>query len=258
MTHGAPLAVMVQGLYKSFGTTQAVRHVDLAVPAGSFFGLVGQNGAGKTTTLRMITGLLRPDAGHVNILGHPVWPDTSRSKEVIGVLPEDLPLFDRLTGAQLLEYTGLLRGMSPDEVAKRSAELLDVLDLTAAGDQLVVDYSQGMRKKMGLGCALLHAPKVLFLDEPFESVDPVASRTIRELLQRYTRSGNTVVFSSHVMALVEALCDHVAIVHQGTIVSAGTLEHVRGDETLEQRFIDLVGGAHLQEGTLSWLDTSSG
>ena len=242
------------GLVKQFGAKLAVAGVHLEVPAGSFFGLVGPNGAGKTTTLRMATGLLRPDAGTAVVDGVDVWFDPVSAKARMGVLPEDGRVFDRLAGSELLAYTGELRSMPRDVIAQRSVELLDVLGLAEASGTLVVDYSQGMRKKIGLACALLHAPRVLFLDEPFESVDPVSARTIRAVLQRYTASGGTVVFSSHVMDTVERLCDHVAIMNAGRIVAAGTTDEVRGGRPLEDVFVELVGavgrsGSH----DLSWL-----
>jgi ABC-2 type transport system ATP-binding protein len=250
-------AISLRGLRKHFGAKVAVDGIDLDVPAGSFFGLVGPNGAGKTTTLRMATGLLRPDAGSVSILGIDVWSQLPEAKAVIGVLPEDVPLFDRLTAAELLSYTGLLRAMPEPTIAERSAELLDVFGLSADAGTMVVDFSQGMRKKMGLACALLHAPRVLFLDEPFESVDPVSSRTIRDVLRRYTASGGTVVFSSHVMETVELLCDRVAIVHRGRVVAAGDVDEVRGTGTLEDRFVALVGARPDASGRLGWLSSSS-
>src|SRR6266540_4292228 len=189
------MALSVRGLRKAFGAKLAVAGIDLDIPHGCFFGLVGPNGAGKTTTLGMVTGLLRPDAGSVAVDGVDVWRSPPDAKRRIGVLPEDLRLFDRLSGQELLTYNGLLRGMPAATVAERSRELLDVLD-----------HSHGMRKKIALAAALLHNPRVLFLDEPFEAIDPVSARTIRAMLERYTAGGATVVFSSHVMELVERLC----------------------------------------------------
>src|SRR5918911_4199581 len=192
-------ALAVRGLAKRFGPKLAVAGIDLDIPHGSFFGLVGPNGAGKTTTLSMVTGLLRPDAGTVAIDGLDVWRNPSDAKRRIGVLPEDLRLFDRLTGAELLTYNGLLRGMPAAVVEARSRELLGLLGLAEAAGTLVVDYSHGMRKKIALAAALLHAPRVLFLDEPFEAIDPVSARTIRTLLDRYTAGGGTGGFSRHVV-----------------------------------------------------------
>lgn len=241
------------GLAKRFDAKVAVAGVDLDVPAGSFFGLVGPNGAGKTTTLRMTTGLLRPDAGTAVVDGVDVWRESLEAKRRMGVLPEDLRLFDRLSGSELLSYTGELRSMDPAVIATRSSELLEVLGLRDAAGTMVVDYSQGMRKKIGLAAALLHAPRVLFLDEPFESVDPVSARTIRSVLQRFTDGGGTVVFSSHVMDTVERLCDHVAVMHAGRLVASGPLDRVRGGRPLEDVFVELVGAGPDGNRGLSWL-----
>ncbi len=252
-------ALLLVELAKSFGAKKAVDGVSLAVPHGCFFGLVGPNGAGKTTALRMATGLLRPDAGTVVVDGIEVWQDPRGAKARIGVLPEDLRLFDRLTGKELLSYTGLLRSMTEAVIDERSAELLGVLGLTEAADTLVVDYSHGMRKKIALAAALLHGPRILFLDEPFEAIDPVSARAIRGVLERYTDAGATVVFSSHVMELVERLCDRVAVMHLGRVVSEGSLEEVRGGRpSLEDAFVELVGATEVDTRELGWLGTSPG
>ena len=252
MTGGHP-ALALRGLAKQFDGKVAVAGVDLAVPAGSFYGLLGPNGAGKTTTLSMAVGLLRPDHGQAWVLGHDVWADPVGAKRLLGVLPDGVRLFDRLTGAELLAYHGLLRGMDPAVVDQRAAELLDVLALTDAGRTLVVDYSAGMKKKIGLACALLHGPRLLVLDEPFEAVDPVSAALIRDILQRYVSGGGTVVFSSHVMEVVERLCSHVAILAEGTIKRIGTLDEVRGDRSLEEVFVEVVGGRTATGEELSWL-----
>ncbi len=229
--------------------------IDLMVPAGSFAGLVGPNGAGKTTSLSMITGLLRPDGGHAEIDGFNVWRDPVQVKARIGVLPEGLRLFERLSGRELLVYNGRLRNIPKAEVEQRAGELLRVMDLTDAADKLVVDYSTGMRKKIALAAALLHNPSVLFLDEPFEGVDPVSANTLTEVLRRFTESGSTVIFSSHVMDLVERLCDWVSVMNAGHIVAQGPLENVREGRSLNQAFLELVGGPREGGGDsgLSWL-----
>ncbi|MEU3505759.1 ABC transporter ATP-binding protein, partial [Streptomyces hundungensis] len=247
--------VRVQGLWKRFGEQIAVAGIDLELPAGKFIGLVGPNGAGKTTTLSMVTGLLRPDQGRVEVGGHDVWRDPVAVKSRIGVLPEGLRLFERLSGRELLAYSGRLRGLPGTEVDKRAAQLLDVLDLAGSQHKLVVDYSTGMRKKIGLAAALLHNPQVLFLDEPFEGVDPVSAQIIRGVLERYTASGATVVFSSHVMELVESLCDWVAVMAAGRIRAQGTLAEVRGTApTLQSAFLELVGASGRDTGdALDWL-----
>jgi ABC-2 type transport system ATP-binding protein len=249
-------AIKVLGLRKSFGEKVAVAGIDLEIAAGSFAGLVGPNGAGKTTSLSMMTGLLRPDAGQILINGLDVWADPPAAKAIIGVVPAEARLFDRLSGEEQLEYAGRLRGLPTGEARARAAQLLDVLDLTGDAKRLVADYSTGMRKKAALGCALIHNPSVLFLDEPLEGVDPVSADAIRRMLTNYVSSGSTVLFSSHVMELVEQVCDHVSIISQGRIVATGTTEQVRGGKTLQQAFIDLVGSKGSEEG-LSWLGSSS-
>ncbi|QSB14968.1 ABC transporter ATP-binding protein [Natronosporangium hydrolyticum] len=246
-------ALAVRGLYKAFDAKVAVAGVDLTVPAGSFFGLLGPNGAGKTTTLSMAVGLLRPDAGRAWVLGHDVWADPVLAKAQFGALPDGVRLFDRLSGPELLAYTGLLRGMDPAVVDQRAAELLDVLTLTEAGRTLVVDYSAGMKKKIGLACALLHAPRLLVLDEPFEAVDPVSGALIRDILSRYVAGGGTVVFSSHVMEVVERLCSHVAILDAGTIKAVGAVDEVRAGRRLEEVFVEAVGGRTATGDELAWL-----
>ncbi|MEV6514208.1 ABC transporter ATP-binding protein [Micromonospora chalcea] len=246
-------ALSLRGLAKRFDTKVAVAGVDLVVPTGSFYGLLGPNGAGKTTTLSMAVGLLRPDAGEARVLGYDVWADPVRAKSLLGVMPDGVRLFDRLSGAELLAYHGLLRGMDPAVVDQRAAELLDVLALSDAGRTLVVDYSAGMKKKIGLACALLHGPRLLVLDEPFEAVDPVSAALIRDILHRYVSGGGTVIFSSHVMEVVERLCSHVAILAEGRITRVGTLAEVRGDRSLEDVFVEVVGGRTATGEELSWL-----
>lgn len=246
-------ALELSGLYKSFGGPWVVDGVGVSVPPGSFFGLVGPNGAGKTTTLSMAVGLLRPDAGRAHIFGADVWADPVRAKTIVGVLPDGLALPERLTGRELLTYTGLLRGIAPATVAERAQELLAVFELIDAEHTLVVDYSAGMRKKIGLATALLHGPKLLVLDEPFEAVDPVSAGTIRTILQRFVGSGGSVVLSSHVMALVENVCDHLAVIDKGRVVAAGSVAEVRGAGSLEEAFVRLVGGRTGGDEGLSWL-----
>jgi ABC-2 type transport system ATP-binding protein len=252
---GAP-AIEVRGLRKSFGDKEAVAGIDLEIAPGSLAGLIGPNGAGKTTSLSMMTGLLRPDAGQVLINGLDAWADPVAAKAIIGVVTADARLFERLSGAEMLEYAGRLRGLPAGEARSRAAQLLDVLDLTADAKRLVADYSTGMRKKTSLGCALIDNPAVLFLDEPLEGVDPISADVIRRLLTRFVGSGSTVLFSSHVMELVEQVCDHVSIIDNGEIVASGTTDEVRGGKTLQQAFVDLVGSKASGEG-LSWLGSSS-
>jgi ABC-2 type transport system ATP-binding protein len=248
-------ALALIGLHKRFGATIAVDGLDLEVPAGSLYGIVGPNGAGKTTTLSMATGLLTPDAGTVLVHGVNLWAEPGRAKPMLGVLPDGLRTFDRLTGAELISYSGLLRGMDPATVETRRDDLLAALDLGAFSRVLVTDFSAGMTKKVSLACALIHAPRVLVLDEPFEAVDPVSAGAIRRILSSFVASGGTVIMSSHVMALVERVCDHVAIVGVGRILACGTLDEVRAGADLEERFVSLVGDVGEQR-DLTWLRQS--
>ncbi len=231
-------------------------HLDLEVPVGSFYGIVGPNGAGKTTMLSMATGLLRPDAGRVHVHDVDVWADLPAAKAHLGVLPDGLRTFDRLNGLELVTYSGLLRGLDRDVVVPRATELIQVLGLWEAGTTMVADYSAGMRKKVHLACAMVHSPSILVLDEPFEAVDPISAQTIQTILRSFAEAGGTVVVSSHVMATVERLCDHVAIINAGRVAAAGTTEEVAAGGTLEERFTQLVGAEVRTEG-LSWLQPSS-
>ena len=250
------VALGLEGLRKTFGEKVAVERVDLAVPAGSFFGLVGPNGAGKTTTLSMATGLLRPDAGRVAVRGTDLWADPVTAKSLLGVLPDGVRLFDRLTGLQLVVHAGMLHRLPRSRARERAEALLRALDLEADANTFVADYSAGMTKKIALACALVHAPRLLVLDEPFEAVDPVSAASIRAILADYVGTGGTVIVSSHVMDLVERICTDVAIIAAGRVLTAGTLELVSAGRPLEDRFLELVGAPGDVEG-LAWLRTSS-
>lgn len=243
-------------LVKRFGDNVAVDNIDLAVRAGSFYGIVGPNGAGKTTTLSMVTGLLRPDSGEITVHGVDVWREPVKAKRSIGVLPDRLRLFDRLTGAQLLYYSGTLRGLDPATVRERSADLIAAFGLEDAVNRLVADYSAGMTKKVALAAAMIHSPRLLILDEPFESVDPVSAANLVEILQRYVASGGTVVLSSHGMDFIQRVCDHVAIIVNGKVLAAGTMAEIRSGGTLEDRFVELAGGRKAAEG-MEWLHAFS-
>ena len=249
-------ALQMRGLVKAFDRKVAVERLSLDIPVSSFYGIVGPNGAGKTTSLSMATGLLRPDAGQVLVHGVDVWTQPQRAKTLLGVLPDGLRTFDRLNGLELVTYSGLLRGLERDVVVPRATELVKVLGLWDAGTTLVADYSAGMRKKIHLACAMVHSPSILVLDEPFEAVDPISAQTIQAILRDYAAAGGTVVISSHVMATVQRLCDHVAIINAGRVVAAGTTEQVAAGADLEQRFTELVGG-HVRTEGLSWLRPSS-
>lgn len=248
-------AVITRGLRKVFGAKVAVDHVELYVPRRSMFGIVGPNGAGKTTSIKMMIGLLRPDAGEVIVRGVPTWPDPVGVKALLGVVPDGLSLFERLTGFEHVQYAGLLRGLGESEAKARAQELLDVLGLADDAGKLVIDYSHGMRKKIALASALIHRPEVLVLDEPFEGIDPVSAVNIRGVLDRYRHSGGTVVLSSHIMDLVERLCDHVAVIASGRVVAQGPLDDLRRDgRRLEEIFVEIVGGDRVDAGSLAWLN----
>jgi ABC-2 type transport system ATP-binding protein len=248
------IALRLSGLVKRFGEKTAVAGIDLEIEAGSFFGIVGPNGAGKTTTLSMVTGLLKPDAGSVTVTDIDVWADPIAAKRKLGVLPDRLRLFDRLTGAQLLYYAGVLRGLDRATVKTRSHDLAVAFSLEDSLDRLVTDYSAGMTKKIALAAAMIHSPRLLVLDEPFESVDPVSAANVIEILQRYVAAGGTVVLSSHTMNLIERVCDHVAIIVNGSVLATGTMAAVRDGKSLEDRFVELAGGRKAAEG-LEWLNS---
>lgn len=250
------MVLSVRGLTKSFDNKVAVDGIDLDVHVGAFYGIVGPNGAGKTTTLSMITGLLRPTAGSIVVNGADVWSDPVVAKRTMGVLPDRLRLFDRLTGSQVLYYAGVLRGLDSETVRKRTADLAQAFGLEEALGRLVTDYSAGMTKKIALAAAMIHTPRLLVLDEPFESVDPVSAATVTEILKNYVAFGGTVVLSSHSMDLVQRICDHVAVIVNGVILADGTMAHVRNGLTLEDRFVELAGGRKTVEG-LEWLHTFS-
>ncbi|ROP64600.1 ABC-2 type transport system ATP-binding protein [Curtobacterium sp. ZW137] len=252
-----PVVLRASGLVKRYGQTLAADEVDLEIRQGSIFGVVGPNGAGKTTTLSMLTGLLRPDAGTATVLDHDVWADPAAAKRSMGVLPDRLRLFDRLTGAQLLFYSATLRGIDGKTARARSSDLAEAFGLGDALGRPVADYSVGMAKKIALAATLIHSPRVLVLDEPFESVDPVSAATITEILRRYTQGGGTVVLSSHSMELVQRTCDSVAIIVGGKVLASGTMAQVRGRKSLEDKFVELAGGRVVAE-SMEWLHSFSG
>ncbi|WP_337003996.1 MULTISPECIES: ABC transporter ATP-binding protein [unclassified Microbacterium] len=249
-------AISIRGLVKQFGDNRAVGGIDLTVSAGSFYGVVGPNGAGKTTTLSIVAGLLRADAGSVVICGIDQATQPQAAKRLMGVLPDRLRTFDRLTGRQLLYYYGLLRGLASDVIEKRAADLARAFDLGDALSRVVSDYSAGMTKKIMLAGAMIHSPRVLVLDEPFESVDPVSSAVILDILRAYVAHGGTVILSSHGMDLVERVCSRVAIIVGGEVLAEGTIDEVRAGQTLESRFVELAGTSGEVEG-LEWLHTFS-
>lgn len=250
------VVLSIQRLRKTFGAKLAVDNVSLDVRAGSFYGIVGPNGAGKTTTLSIVTGMLRPDSGAVFVHGVDVWRDPAKAKRSIGVLPDRLRLFDRLTGAQLLYYAGTLRGLDSRTVKDRAEDLAVAFGFQDALGRLVADYSAGMTKKVALAAAMIHSPRLLVLDEPFESVDPVSAATVIEILQKYVAAGGTVVLSSHGMDFIQRVCDSVAIIVHGNVLAAGPVDEVRSGDTLENRFVELAGGRKAAEG-MEWLHSFS-
>lgn len=264
--------IVTEGLTRSFGEFLAVDHVDLAVAPGQFFGFLGPNGAGKSTTIKMLTGLLAPTSGCIEILGVDISANPVEVKRQIGVVPEGMALFGRLTGFEYLNFVGRMYGLSRKTAAERSEELLEFMQLDEQPRKLVADYSHGMQKKLAMAAAVIHAPRVLFLDEPFEGVDAIASGTLKTMLQRMTARGVTIFLTSHVLEIVERLCSHVAIIHQGRLVAQGSLEELRAGVTaqargnrlgvaieagelltLEQIFLRVVGGERHDEHELSWL-----
>lgn len=253
-SHGTP-ALDIRSLVKIFDQRAVVDGINLTVPRGSFYGLVGRNGAGKTTSLSMATGMLKPTQGQVLIGGVDIWAQPLDAKRKVGVLPDSVHLFDKLTGEQLITFAGRLHGLDKQTVAQRTRDLLVAMDLTGSAGQQVADYSAGMTKKVALACAMIHAPQLLVLDEPFEAVDPVSASNIQDILRAYVAGGGTVIISSHVMDLVQRLCDHVAIMDKGRILASGTVDEVRAGQSLEERFVELVGGRVVSEG-ISWLQSS--
>jgi len=247
-------AIETEGLTRLFDGKPAVEGLALRVPEGSFYGFLGPNGAGKSTTMRLLTGLLAPTGGSARVLGRDLARDPLEVKRRVGVVPDGLQLFERLTGAEQLRITGRLYGLDPDTATRRAAELLDALELTGESGKLVADFSHGMKKKLALGCALIHGPRLLFLDEPFEGIDAVSVAGIRRLLQELVaRRALTIFLTSHVLEVVERLVTHVGIIHRGRLVREGTIDEVRASGTLEETFIRAVGEDRPRASGLSWL-----
>jgi ABC-2 type transport system ATP-binding protein len=279
-TIAAP-AISTEHLTRRFGDLVAVQDVNLRVAPGQFFGFLGPNGAGKSTTIKMLTGLLAPTSGRMQILGVDLAQDSVEVKRQIGVVPEGMALFGRLTGSEYLNFVGRMYGLDRATAAKRTGELLDFMQLVDQPRALVTDYSHGMQKKLALAAAVIHGPKILFLDEPFEGVDAIASNTLKSMLQNMIARGATIFLTSHVLEIVERLCSHVAIIHRGQLVAQGSLEELRagveaqaaaaltalvapheggapapapGEKlTLEQIFLRIVGGTRRADQELSWL-----
>jgi ABC-2 type transport system ATP-binding protein len=253
-------AVETHDLTRTFGAQTAVDHLSLRVPEGSFYGFLGPNGAGKSTTINILTGLLAPSSGGASVLGYDVVTQDLEVKRRIGVVPDGLALFDRLTGTEHLRFVGEIQGLTPAVARQRAGELLEAMDLAASAAKPISGYSHGMRKKLALSCALIHDPRVLFLDEPFEGIDAIATSEIRELLQQLVQRRKVTVFlTSHVLEVVERLCTHVGIIAGGRLVAEGSLDELRAGpngttRTLEELFLDKVGAPRSDAGAgLGWL-----
>ena len=262
------IAVSTTGLTRRFGDFLAVQNVNLSVDSGQFFGFLGPNGAGKSTTIKMLTGLLAPTSGSMQILGMDFAANPMEVKRQIGVVPEGLALFGRLTASEYLRFVGQMYGLDKATTLQRSEELLEFMSLANETKKLITDFSHGMQKKLALAAAVIHAPKILFLDEPFEGVDAIAAGTLKQMLQGMIARGATIFLTSHVLEIVERLCTHVAIINHGQLIANGSLEelragvHTQADSetasaklTLEEIFIRVIGrqDGTVSEQELSWL-----
>jgi len=258
-------AVETHGLRKVFGEVSAVDGVDLKVKSGALFGFLGPNGAGKSTTIKLLTGLLAKTAGRALVLGHDLDHEALAAKRRVGVVPEELVLFDRLTGEEYLTFVGRMYGLGPDLIRSRAAELLDLMELPRADRKLVIDYSHGMKKKLAFSAAVIHDPQLLFLDEPFEGIDAIASRMIRNLMLTLVAKGVTIFLTSHILEIAEKLCSEIAIIHSGRLVAQGSLDELQrgvavpsdrvgtSTATLEEIFLSLVAHDDTDRAMLSWL-----
>jgi ABC-2 type transport system ATP-binding protein len=273
-------AIDATALTRRFGDFTAVDNVNLRVDAGQFFGFLGPNGAGKSTTIKMLTGLLAPTSGSIRILGEDLQANSAEIKRQIGVVPEGMALFGRLTADEYLQFVGRMYGLDRATTLNRTRELLDFMQLAGEQKKLITDFSHGMQKKLALAAAVIHGPKVLFLDEPFEGVDAVAAGTLKAMLQRMIARGATIFLTSHVLEIVERLCTHIAIIHRGRLVAQGSLNELQAGawrtrqagahevvatpgaekQSLEQIFLEIVGtdregnpAATASEQELSWL-----
>lgn len=249
------LALEMVGVSKRYGGRAAIEALTFEVRAGQSFGIVGPNGAGKTTTISIATGLLRPDEGSVRVDGIDVWKEPGRAQSQLGVLPDRLRIFDRLTGRQLLVHAALLRRVRRADAVSRAAALLHGFGLADDAERVVADYSIGMQKKIAIAASLVHAPRVVVLDEPFESIDPASTETILAVLNEFRARGGTVILSSHDMRLVERVCDHVAVIDDGALLAVGSMAQVCAGQRLEERFAQIVG-PHSGEEELAWLSPS--
>jgi ABC-2 type transport system ATP-binding protein len=252
-------AIETKQLSRYFDRSCAVDHVDLSIECGTFYGFLGPNGAGKSTTIKMLTGLLAPSEGEISILGLDMRQPAQalQIKSRIGVVPEGLSLFENLTGREFLTFIGRMHSMSKETIRTRSEDLLELLQLADESTKLTIEYSHGMKKKLALAAALLPNPDLLFLDEPFEGVDAVTSRVIKDLLHNFVRRGSTVFLTSHVLDIVERLCTHVGIISHGKLVEQASLDELRQGSSLEQRFLEKVGSDGAATQPLNWLEAAA-
>lgn len=250
---GEPLAICVKNLTKRYGGRPAVDGLSLSVPRGSFFGFLGPNGAGKSTTIRMLIGLVPPDSGVVELLGYQMPAQAIEIKRRIGLVPDESLLFDRLTGAEFLEFVGRMYGLPRAVARERASELLTLFELDEHFKKLIAEYSKGMRKRVAMAASLIHHPDLFLMDEPFEGVDAVGARLMKDILMDQVRRGATIFLTSHVLEVVERLCDRVAIINDGKLVIEGAMAELRaGAETLEDLFVRVVG-AERAYARLDWL-----
>ena len=248
-----PAALELVNVTKRFDRKVAVDNLSLRVEPGSFLGLLGRNGAGKSTTIKMATGLIDPTSGSLSVLGYPMSSHSVEARRLMGVMPEDMALLELLTGPQYLRFVGRMYGLDDRVIDSRGAELFEALDLKPGTRTLVSDYSFGMKKKLALCAALIHSPRIVFLDEPFEGIDAVTNRTIKDILASLQKNGVTLILTSHILEVVERLCPQVAIIDDGKLKAWGTLDELKqGADSLESLFVNLVGGT-VSRGNLSWL-----
>lgn len=243
-----------------YGSKAAVDGVSLAVPQGCFYGFLGPNGAGKTTTIKMLMGVAQPTSGEIFLLGEPIDPNQPeaalRARQKIGLVPDETLLFDNLTGPEYLEFIGRMYGLERPLAKERARELIEFFELSSASRKLISEYSKGMRKRVAMAAALIHRPQLFLMDEPFEGVDAVGARLMKDLLLDLVRNGSTIFLTSHVLEVVERLCDRIAIIHEGKLVAEGTLDDLRqgeSSESLEDLFVRTVGEHNRTAADLSWL-----
>ncbi len=246
-------AIETLGLTKDFGANRAVDGIRVMVERGTSYGFLGPNGAGKSTTIKMLTGILAPSSGEVRVLGHVLARSPLQVKRRIGVVPEELCLFENLRGNEYLTFVARMYRLPRETALRRTGELLELLGIADTGKTLVSEFSHGMKKKLTLAAALIHDPELLFLDEPFEGVDPIASRSIRHVLDRMVARGATIFLTSHVLEVVEKLCTHVGIVNKGKLVRQGSLQEISAGASLEDAFVAAAGQGNLPPAELSWL-----